>query len=144
MGTQTMGQVRVKAKIENIEDVLNVRAGKLKADAVRFVEIDDALVDTGAKFVSLPHSLIQRLGLYLVAKRQALTAAGLVPCNLYSTVWPTVNGRQCGVDVSEVPEDCPVLIGVLALEAMDFVVDPGKQRLIGNPAHGGENIIDLL
>jgi len=25
----------------------------------------------------------------------------------------------------------------------DFVVDPGPQRLIGNPAHGGEQVLEL-
>jgi hypothetical protein len=42
-----------------------------------------------------------------------------------------------------VPDDCPVLIGQVPLELLDFVVDPGGQRLIGNPAHGGEHIIEL-
>jgi hypothetical protein len=45
--------------------------------------------------------------------------------------------------VVEVPDDCPVLVGQLILEALDFVVDPVKQRLIGNPEHGGEQIYDL-
>jgi hypothetical protein len=29
------------------------------------------------------------------------------------------------------------------LELLDFVVDPVHQRLIGNPAHGGEQMIEL-
>jgi len=36
------------------------------------------------------------------------------------------------------------LIGYIPLELFDFVVDPGNQRLIGNPLHHGEHIIDLL
>jgi len=27
---------------------------------------------------------------------------------------------------------------------MDFVVDPGGRRLIGNPAHGGVHMLELL
>jgi hypothetical protein len=45
--------------------------------------------------------------------------------------------------VIEVSDDCPVLIGQVPLDLMDFVVDPGGQRLIGNPAHGGEQVIEL-
>jgi len=30
------------------------------------------------------------------------------------------------------------------LELMDLVVDPGRRQLIGNPAHGGEHMIELL
>ena len=41
------------------------------------------------------------------------------------------------------PDDCPVLIGQVPLELMDFVVDPNSQRLIGNPAHGGVEMLEL-
>jgi hypothetical protein len=41
------------------------------------------------------------------------------------------------------PDDCPVLIGQVPLEVLDFVVDPQGQRLIGNPAHGGEQILEI-
>ena len=40
--------------------------------------------------------------------------------------------------------DCPLLIGQVPLELLDFVVDPVGQKLIGNPDHGGEQMIDLL
>ena len=43
----------------------------------------------------------------------------------------------------EVPDDCPVLIGQVPLGLLDFVVDPAGPRLIGNPAHGGEQILEL-
>jgi hypothetical protein len=43
----------------------------------------------------------------------------------------------------EVPEDCPVLIGQVPLELLDLVVDPAGQQLIGNPAHGGEQVLEL-
>jgi hypothetical protein len=51
-------------------------------------------------------------------------------------------GRDCPLDVMEVPDSVPVLIGQLAVERLDFVVDPQGQRLIGNTAHGGEHIIE--
>ena len=36
------------------------------------------------------------------------------------------------------------LVGQVPLELLDFVVDPCNQRLIGNPAHGGEHIFELF
>ena len=39
--------------------------------------------------------------------------------------------------------DCPVLIGQVPLELLDFVVDPKGRRLIGNPEHGGEQMIEM-
>ncbi len=55
-----------------------------------------------------------------------------------------VHERACFVEVAEVPDECPVLIGQVPIEMLDFVVDPVGQKLIGNPAHGGQQMIDLL
>jgi hypothetical protein len=48
------------------------------------------------------------------------------------------------VDAAEVPDDCPVIIGQVPLELLDFVVDPIGQRLIGNPEHGGKHMMDMF
>ena len=51
METQTMGKTLVKARITNLNDWLNVKSGILKSEQVRFIEVENAVVDTGAKFV---------------------------------------------------------------------------------------------
>jgi predicted aspartyl protease len=137
-----MGRVLVTAKIENGDDVAFVRQGALPADQVRSVEVHDALVDTGATFVGLPKRLIQQLGLYPVYTKPGRTASGPTTIQIHSSVRLTIQERQCSIEVMELPEDCPVLIGQVPLELMDFVVDPRGQRIIGNPAHGGEQIIE--
>lgn len=91
----------------------------------------------------MPLSLITELGLKPIRQRNARTSAGLVPVRIFQTVRLTVQGRECHVDVTELPEDYPVLIGQVPLELLDFVVDPVKHQLIGNPDHGGEHIIEL-
>ena len=48
------------------------------------------------------------------------------------------------MDVIEVPDEVPVLIGQLPLEHLDFVVDMRNHELIGNPDHGGEHVYELL
>jgi len=53
-------------------------------------------------------------------------------------------GRDCVTDVIEVPEGNPVLIGQIPLEMMDWVIDMKAKKLIGNPAHGGEQILEVL
>jgi hypothetical protein len=55
----------------------------------------------------------------------------------------TIQGRTCTMDVMEVPDGVPVLIGQLPLEHLDFVVDLRSRTLIGNPAHGGEHMYEL-
>lgn len=62
---------------------------------------------------------------------------------VYRAVRLTVQGRDCIADVSELPDACPVLIGQVPLELLDFLVDPIGQRLVGNPAHGGEHMIEM-
>jgi predicted aspartyl protease len=142
MGTATMGKVLVRAKIENLFDVESREKGFLAPDKVRGFEISDALVDTGASTLLLPKRLIQQLGLRHYHTRQARGGGGTVPMPIYSSVWLTIEGRECAVDVGEVSDDLPVLIGQIPLEALDLVVDCKGQRLIGNPAHGGEHIME--
>ncbi len=144
METSTMGSVLVTAKIESLEDLYQVERGSLPADQVRRVEVKDALVDTGATILSMPKRLIDQLGLRPVRTRRARSSAGPVTLQVYGAVRLTVEGRDCLSDVAEVPDDCPVLIGQIPLELLDFVVDPVGRRLIGNPAHGGEHMLDMF
>jgi len=37
-----------------------------------------------------------------------------------------------------------LLIGQVPLEILDWVVDPSGQHVIGNPEHGGEQIIEVF
>ncbi|MFI5454272.1 MAG: retroviral-like aspartic protease family protein [Isosphaerales bacterium] len=143
METETMGRVTVAAKIENLGDLFMASKGLLPADQVRSIEVSDALVDTGATILSMPKSMIQQLGLELIRARTAVTAAGTVTIKVHGTVRLTVKGRDCPTDVTEVPDECPVLIGQVPLELLDFVVDMKARRVIGNPAHGGEPMLEM-
>jgi predicted aspartyl protease len=143
MGTETLPRVKVAAKIENLGELYMVEKGLLQGDQVHRIEVSDALVDTGATTLSMPKSLIDQLGLTPLRSRTARTSAGLATFKVYGAVRLTVQGRECTIDVAEVPEDCPVLIGQVPLELLDFVVDPASQRLIGNPAHGGEQMLEM-
>ncbi|MBI1899960.1 MAG: aspartyl protease family protein [Planctomycetia bacterium] len=143
METSTMGRVVVSATIDNLQDLFDADRKLLANDKVRRVTVDNALVDTGATMLSLPTRLIQQLGLRPLRKRQARTSGGAITVQLYGSVRLTIQGRDCISDVTEVPDDCPALIGQIPLELLDFVVDPANQRLIGNPAHGGEHVVEL-
>jgi clan AA aspartic protease len=143
METATIGRVVVSARIDNVTDQVNAAQGLIPAEQVRSVEVPDALVDTGATTLSLPRRLIAQLGLQPVSTRKARTSAGTVTLQTYGVVRLTVQGRDWSGDVLEVPDDCPVLIGQLPLEGMDYVVDLTNRRLIGNPEHGGEHIMEL-
>jgi predicted aspartyl protease len=143
METATMGKVVVAATIENLDDLVFVRKGLLTDQEVRRVEVTDALVDTGATGLLVPLRLIVQLGLDPVRTRPSRTIGGLVSLQTYRAVRLTVQGRDCISDVAAIPDEFPVVIGQVPLELMDWVVDLKGQRLIGNPEHGGEHMIDV-
>jgi predicted aspartyl protease len=143
MGINPMDRVLVTARVENLGDLDKASRREIGPDEVRRVEVTDALVDTGATMLSMPGRLIRQLGLTHLRARQGRTSAGLVTVQVYGTVRLTIQGRDCPSDVTELPDDCPVLIGQVPLVLLDFVVDPICQMLIGNPEHGGEPIVEL-
>jgi predicted aspartyl protease len=144
MERPAMGKILVTAKIENLEDLFNAEKGLLAADQVRRVEINDALVDAGATSLLMPRRLIAQLGLRAFRTRQARGIGSSVPLPMYSAVRLTIQDRECTIDVGEVPDEFPVLVGQVPLELLDWVVDLQAQRLIGNPAHGGEHVIEVF
>lgn len=144
MGTTTMGKVLVAARLENLEDVFNADKGSLPPEQVRRVEVTDALVDTGATGLLVPKKYIAQLGLRAYRTRQARGIGGNVALQMYSAVRLTIQGRDCTVDVAEIGDDFPILIGQLPLEALDWVVDLQAQKLIGNPAHGGQHVMEVF
>ncbi len=93
--------------------------------------------------LSMPKKHIMQLGLVPFRSRVARTSAGLTTFQVHGGVRLTIQGRECNADVVELPDDCPVLIGQVPFELLDFVVDPKGQRLIGNPAHGGEQMLEM-
>lgn len=72
-----------------------------------------------------------------------LAGAGEAIASLYDAVRLTVRNRKCTVDVLEVPDNVPVLIGQVPLELLDLVIDPRNRTLTGNPAHGGEHVFEM-
>lgn len=137
-----MGRVMVRIHVENATDVVRAAAGEIHQNQVRRIELD-ALVDTGATLLCLPKSIIDQLGLVLRDKRRATTANGVVERGIYQVVNLTILGRTCSIDVMELPEDTPGLVGYLAFENLDLVVDPKSQTVGPNPAHEGEFVMDL-
>lgn len=140
----TMGRVVTDAVVENLKDLWDAERGMLPSDKVRRVTVNSALVDTGATTLALPSHQIQELGLQRTRDKTAITAHGKGPVAVYEAVRLTIQGRECVVEVMEVPDGVPPLIGQVPLELLDLVVDPQRRRLMGNPEHGGEHALELL
>ena len=137
-----MGKVTVTALVENLNDLVGVQGGTLSQEQVRRVDVGDALIDTGATGLLMPKRLVAQLGLQPLRFRNAKTIGGTVPLQVYRAVRLTIQGRDCISDVVEIGDDLPVVIGQDPLELMGWVIDMQGQKLIGNPAHGGEHMIE--
>jgi predicted aspartyl protease len=143
METATMGRVITEVTVESLKDVWDAQRGLMPSDQVRRITVSDALVDTGATTLALPTRYIKQLGLQKTSQKRATTSTGTNQVNVYEAVWLTLLNRSCTVDVIEVPDDVPVLIGQIPLEMLDLVVDLQGRRLTGNPAHEGEHVLEL-
>jgi predicted aspartyl protease len=144
MEIPTMGKVVVSATIENLGDLYGVEQGLLLDDQVRRIEVPDAVVDTGATTLLLPKRMIAALGLKPTRMRHSRRLSGDFLLPMYGTVRLTIQERDCPVDVGEIGDEYPVLVGQIPLEALDWVVDTKGRRLIGNPDHGGEWGVDAF
>ena len=78
----------------NRADEILAESGIIERGEVRRMLVPDALVDTGATRLSLPQSLIERVGLTPVGATRSLTANGTVERSIYSEVRFTVLGRS--------------------------------------------------
>jgi predicted aspartyl protease len=138
-----MGRVRTEVMVENMKDLWSAESGHRPPDQIRRINVKDALVDTGATTLALPTRLIQQLGLKKVTEKRVTSSNGSHQVSIYDAVRVTILDRFCTVDVMEVPDDVPVLVGQIPLEMLDLVVDPQGGRLTGNPAHGGEHVLEM-
>lgn len=130
-------------ELENLYDLVAVKLGVMNPEEVRRLTVPDALVDTGATGLCLPTSLVKHLGLTPVETTRVRTATGIAERVLYSEVQFTILERTRSIQVTDLPEGSPVLVGHMVLEHLDLCVDI-KEGLIYNPAHDGEWITEIL
>ncbi|MBM4050005.1 MAG: aspartyl protease [Planctomycetes bacterium] len=138
-----MGRITLKIKVENLEDILRAERGQLAPEQVRSVQVD-ALVDTGATLLCLPANAIAGLGLSLLSTRKITTANGPVEIRLFRGARLTIFNRTCTVDVMELQNGVPALIGYVPLEVLDLTLDLKRHAVVPNPEHGDEIVLDLF
>ena len=126
-----MGEVVVKTKLTNFVDDGMARRRKLPRSKVRSVEVE-AIADCGAVTLTLPASLVRRLGLVRTGFEIAVYAnGGREEVPVVEGVIVEIQGRRSISRALVLGEE--ILIGQTVLEEMDYLVDCRNQRLI--PAH---------
>jgi predicted aspartyl protease len=140
-----MGRVTCEAKVENALDSARARQGQIPESAVRTVVITDALVDTGASTLALPASMLRQLGFDTpTSTRRSRNTTGAYEVKLYGPVRLWIGDRDITLDAMEVDDACPVLIGQIPLEHLQYIVDMPSHRLVPSPANGGQWILDMF
>ena len=138
-----MGKVVIRIRAANWADIELLALGQTTRPP-RFLEAE-ALVDTGATGLYLKASVIAQLGLRQIGERTALTMSNRRETRrLFSPVDLEVQGRNTQYQVTELPDELPNIVGQIPLESMDWVIDMTGRKLIGNPEHGGEHMIDAF
>ncbi|MFQ5627984.1 MAG: aspartyl protease family protein [bacterium] len=137
-----MGKTIEKVQIQNYIDIYHASIGEIPESEIRTVEVD-AIVDTGATYLCIPPHIIKQLGLALSHTTTVTTANGKVDRRIFKGAEISIRDRSVQMQLMENDEKTPALIGYLVLEALDFVVNPKTQGLMGNPEHDGKWVVDL-
>ena len=136
-----MGEARVKVTLTNGGDEVMVRRGLLTADKIRHYETD-ALVHTGAIRSVLPIQVVQQLGLATVRKTRARYANDSAEdVDVTEIVGIQIIGRRTTEEMLVLGSE--VLIGQTVLESLDLLVDCVSQRVIPNPEHPDQPVINI-
>jgi len=112
-----MGHVRVKIRIAN-------PSRRQEADAV-----DDALVDNGATFTTIPRAIAEQLGLEVLGQQMTRTATGDVRIDR-SFAYQEIAGHDAVLPIWISDTHPGVLVGVFTLEGMALAVDPKSGRVV--------------
>lgn len=138
-----MERASVDVEVENYRDVVLKEAAGNGQEGVRKQTVR-ALVDTGSALLCLPRAAIEALGLQFSRAAEVRTGNGSVERRIYDVARITIFGRQCFVQVMEIPDNIPPLLGYIALENLDLVVDAKSNKVTTNPESGGKFMLDLL
>jgi hypothetical protein len=139
----TKGRVLTEATVENLRDLWDAERGLITPEQVHRIHVTDALVDPEATALALPTQLMRQLGLGQRYEKPDRSSEEIGQISIFNVVRLTIMGRGCSVDVREVPDEIPATIGQTPLVMLDLVMNPGECRLTGNPAHGGEHILEI-
>ena len=129
-----MGEVRTEITLVNIGDQEVANRGYIPQDQVRRLTVN-AVVDTGAWTLVINEAIREKLGLRVKkASMTTVAGGGTVPSQITEPVDILWKDRDTPCNAVVLPGEKDVLLGAIPLEAMDLMVHPLKQEVVG--AHG--------
>jgi clan AA aspartic protease len=136
-----MGELRVMVRLSNAADMALVRRNLMRPEEIRAVEAD-ASVDTGAVTFVLPSLVVERLGLARPFKQVAESADGRrEEVDVTEPVFVELLGRHTVEEALVLGDE--VIVGQTILEKTDLYVDCRQKRLLPNPAHPDQSVLQV-
>jgi len=136
-----MGEVRVMVRLSNAADMALVRRNLMRPEEIRVVEAD-ALVDTGAVTFVLPSLVVERLGLARPFKQVAEYADGRrEEVDVTEPVFVELLGRHTVEEALVLGDE--VIVGQTIHDKTDLYVDCRQKRLLPNPAHPDQSVLQV-
>ena len=139
-----MGKVLTSMTVTNRLDQADASRGRLDADAVRSVSLDNVLVDTGATTLCLPADVIQSLGLELLKEVDVSTANGVSKARVFQDARLSLCGREGTFECLELPGGQEPLLGVIPLEWLGLEPDLQNQVLRVLPSESAKTYLTIL
>jgi clan AA aspartic protease len=136
-----MSIVYTEITLKNAVDEAIVAAGIVKDYEVRQTTVQ-AVVDTGAWTLVINEDIREELGLPITGASSGTLADGTR--GTYSMAGPLEviwKDRRATCDAIVVPHAEDVLLGAIPLEALDLIVNPHKEEVVG--AHG-DQVLHLI
>lgn len=139
-----MGKVIATLVITNRLDEGKAEDGLIPIEQVRYVTLENVLVDTGATTLCLPKGVIARLGLKILKQVVVETATGISEARIFQDAKISLCGREGTFECLELPEGKTPLLGVIPMEALGIEVDLKNQRLKVLPDGPTETYLTIL
>jgi clan AA aspartic protease len=131
-----MGTFREEITLENIIDRGFANRGYIKESEIRTLKVE-AMPDTGAWTLVINEDVRQKLGLTIKETSESTLADGKTATyEVTESVEIRWKDRSIALPAVVVPDAKDILLGALPLEAMDLMVDPVHERLVG--VHGDQ------
>lgn len=126
-----MGIFRQKIKVINYNDLVVFRAGYIREEQVREMEIS-FLIDSGAFMICINENIQQQLGLPIVSEQEAMLADGTTKLlKMCTGLEVRIFNRRTLTDAIVLPGNAEPLFGSIPMEALDVIIEPkaGEIRL---------------
>ena len=137
-----MSIVYTEITLKNAYDVEIEATGIVKDHKVRETTVK-AVVDTGAWTLVINEEVRQLLGLRkLTSKTGTLTDGSKIDYYLASPLQVNWKNRSTTCEALVLPNAKNILMGAIPLEAMDLMIHPRKEEIVG--AHGDEEVHLIL